>query len=74
MSIYKPNNKMTLNEIHEVSADISNSLWDMRKNGKLNHLSEEDFDSLQEAIGDFYTAIGWALIECASQKDEDSNE
>lgn len=74
MSIYKPNNKMTLDEIHEVSADISNTLWHMRKNGELNHLSEEEFDSLRETIGDFYTGIGWALMGWVPKKDEGTNE
>lgn len=66
--------KMTLEEILEVSANISNSIWNMRKNGELNSLTEEEFQQLYDNAGELYSSVGWAILGFVPIKNGENNE
>lgn len=53
---------MSLNDIHEVTKDISNSLYRLRKNGNLDHLTEDEFKEIYKLATKLDRDITWAII------------
>ena len=58
--MYEYKSKMSLNDIHEVTMDISNSLYRLRKNGNLDHLSEDEFKEIYKLASKLDSQITWA--------------
>lgn len=57
------NNKMSLHDIHEATMHISNSLYRLRKNGNLNHLSEDEFKEIYKLASKLDSQITWAFFQ-----------
>lgn len=61
------NNKMTPEEILQNSANISNSLYNLRKDGKLNHLTDEQFEGVRKRIIKFYREMAKVILQQGSE-------
>lgn len=66
------NNKMSLNDIHQVTASISNSLWTLRKSGELNHLTDEAFKQMYKIACKLDNDTSWAILH--KSKENNNNE
>ena len=53
------NNEMTLDEIYTAIADISNSLYNLRK---YNKISGPDYGWLNTLVQKLYSSIGMAML------------
>lgn len=55
------NNNMNLNDIFTTMADISNSLWNLRKQGDLSAMDDSEFTQMYETATEFYSELGWVI-------------
>lgn len=56
------NDNMSLNDIHEVTINICNSLYRLRKNGELNHMTDDEFKEMHKLASNLDNAIAWAIL------------
>lgn len=56
------NRNLSLNDIHEVTNDISNSIYRLRKNGVLDHLTEDEYKEIYKLASKLNSQIAWAIL------------
>lgn len=55
------NRNLSLNDIHEVTNDVSNSIYRLRKNGILDHLTEDEYKEIYKLSSKLNSQIAWAI-------------
>lgn len=55
------NRNLSLNDIHEVTNDVSNSIYRLRKNGILDHLTEDEYKEIYKLASKLNSQIAWAI-------------
>lgn len=55
------NRNMSLNDIHEVTNDVSNSIYRLRKSGILDHLTEDEYKEIYKLASKLNSQIAWAI-------------
>ena len=60
------NNKMDMNEIYDAVSDISNSLYNLNKNGAIY---QEDYRNLKIIVDDLYSEIGATILYGKKEND-----
>ena len=60
------NNKMDMNEIYDAVSDISNSLYNLNKNGAIY---QEDYKNLKIIVDDLYSEIGATILYGKKEND-----
>lgn len=67
------NDKMNKEEILQAASSISNSLYNLRKNGKLDKFDDDAYDNLRQIINDFYNGFAWEIL-LTNSKNRTDNE
>lgn len=57
---YRPN--MTLQEIMDEASNIANSMYNLRKNGQLDHITDEEYKTMRKAVIRFADDIAWTIL------------
>lgn len=56
------NDKMNKDEILKAAANISNSLYNLRKDGELDKFDENSYVVLRQLVRDFYDGFSWEIL------------
>ena len=56
------NKNLSLNDIHEVTNDITNSIYRLRKNGSLHHLTDDEFKQIYKLAAKLHSEIAWTIL------------
>jgi len=56
------NKNLSLNDIHEVTNDITNSIYRLRKNGFLHHLTDDEFKQIYKLAAKLHSEIAWTIL------------
>lgn len=64
------NDKMNKQEILDAAYGISNSLYNLRKNGEIDGLDEETYKDLRSLINDFGNGFAWEILMSNSRNRE----
>lgn len=67
------NDNMNKDEILQAASSISNSLYNLRKNGEIDRFDDDVYHILRQTINDFYNGFAWEIL-FSNSKNRTGNE
>lgn len=56
------NDNMNIDEILQAASSISNSLYRLRRDGKIDRFDDDVYHLLRQTINDFYNGFAWEIL------------